>query len=87
MVWPMPAAARIRASSTVIPANMRRHRGQAQLEIVGGVEHALLVFLQVLGIGERQALQHDQEALQIAQDPARPCHAPARRRRDCASAA
>ena len=45
-------------------------RGDAQADAVVGVEHRLLVLLQVLGIGQRQALDHGQQADEVADHPA-----------------
>ena len=42
--------------------------GQRQFQRIGGSEGRLLVFLQILGIGERQALHHNEQPGEGAQD-------------------
>ncbi len=50
-------------------AHHPRRGGQHQRPGLGGVEHRLLVLLHVLGIGERQAFHHRQQADQRSVDP------------------
>jgi hypothetical protein len=45
------------------------HRGQRQHQRVGGVEDLFLVFLHVLGIGQRQPLHHREQRHGGPQDP------------------
>ena len=51
------AAAAIRSRSNSIPGSMPASASQAELDRVGGVEERLLVLLEVLAVGERQAVQ------------------------------
>ncbi len=51
-------------------ANHPGHGGEAQRKRVQRIESAFLVFLQILQIGERQALHHDKEGVERANDPA-----------------
>ncbi len=47
------------------------HRRQAKGQAVGGIEHRLLVLLQVLAVGERQALEDDQQRVEVCRSPGR----------------
>ena len=47
------------------------HRGEAERQQVVRVEQRRLVVLQILGIGQRQALQQHQQRDQVADDPRR----------------
>ena len=60
----------MRARSGVEVAHHAGHGGDAERQGVERVERALLVLLHVLRIGERQALHHDQQAGQRADDAA-----------------
>ena len=48
-----------------------RHRGQQQLELKDGVEHRLLVLLQVPVVRQRLSLQRRQQAGEVADQPTR----------------
>ena len=72
---PRCRAARLRARAG--PASTWSHR----------VEQRLLVLLEVPVVGQGQALQGDQQAGQVPDEPARPCPGPARPRRGSSSGA
>ena len=55
-------------------------------DLVDRVEQRLLVLLEVAVVGQRQALERGQQPGQVADQPARPCPGPARRRRGSSSA-
>ena len=60
---------------------------EAELERVGGVEEVLLVLLEVLVVGEREAVQDAVERDEPARRPAAPWRAAARRRPGSSSGA
>ena len=52
-------------------ANHAGGRGNGDAQRIGRIKHPFLVFLHILAISQRQTFQHNQQAIQRADNPAR----------------